>query len=357
MLSSLLITLVVISGLVVVHELGHFFTARRFGVTVYEFSVGFGPLLAQTERKGIKYSLRAVPLGGFCKIAGMDMALEGEAKEKARPGERVFYELPLYQKILIMLAGSVSNLFLAMLTFIFIAAAIGLPDQVEEKALIGFVEPKSPAFEAGLSAGDEIIEINGEPIQRWEDLGEIIQQSPGKPMLFKVRRGEHYFTKEIIPFYDPGIDGGRIGVMRAYTVKRLPLSQAVSYGVYSTAYGIKAIIVSVYQMIAGRERAEFLGPVGLVGAVDQARQSGLHFLFSMVTSISLFLGLFNLLPVPLPLLDGGWIVIFLIERLRRKEFSAEQKAMAQMVGMLFMVVFFLMITFGDIGSIIRRLTR
>ncbi len=357
MLSSLVITLVVISGLVVVHELGHFLAARRFGVTVHEFSVGFGPLLAQTERRGIKYSLRAVPLGGFCKIAGMDIALEGDPKEKPRPGERAFYELPLYQKILIILSGPLSNLLLAMVTFIFIAAAIGLPDQMEEKAIVGFVEPKSPAFEAGLSAGDEIVEINGMPIRRWEDLGEIIRQSPGRPLLFKVRRGEDYFTREITPFYDPGVEGGRIGVMRAYTVKRLPLPQAVSYGVYSTGYGIKAIVVSFYQMLAGRERAEFLGPVGLVGAVDQARQSGLHFLFSMVTSINLFLGLFNLLPVPLPLLDGGWITIFLIERLRRKEFSAEQKAMAQMAGLFFMMVLFLMITFGDIGSMIRRLTR
>jgi len=357
MLSSVLITILVISVLVVVHEFGHFFTARRFGVTVHEFSVGFGPLLAQKERQGIKYSLRAVPLGGFCKIAGMDIALEGEAKEKAKPGERVFYELPLYQKILIILAGPVNNLLLALLTFIFIAAVIGLPDQVEEKAVIGFVEPKSPAFEAGLSSGDEIVEINGEPVQRWEDLGEIVQQSPAEPMVFTVRRGENYFTKEITPFYDPAIGAGRIGIMRAYTVKRLPFLQAVSYGVYSTGYGIKAIIVSVYQMMAGRERAEFLGPVGLVGAVDQALQSGLHFLFSLVTSINLFLGLFNLLPVPLPLLDGGWIVILLLERLRGKEFSAEQKAVAQMVGMLVIMTFFLIITFGDIGSIIRRLTR
>src|SRR5690554_1900156 len=161
-------------------------------------------------------------------------------------------------------------------------------------------------------------------------------------------------SREITPFYDPSGGVGRIGIMQAYTVKRLPLHKAVPYGFASTWYGMRAVVISSYRIITGRERAGVFGPIGMVGFVDQARhQSGL--LLVMMTSINLFLALFNLLPLPLPLLDGGWIVILILERLRGKEFSPEQKGAAQMVGLLLMMVLFIMITFGDVGSIIRRL--
>jgi regulator of sigma E protease len=352
--SSIIYTILIIGLLVIVHELGHFLMARLFKVTAHEFSVGFGPLLFQREWGKVKYSLRAIPLGGYCKIAGMDIALEGEPGEKPNPGEFAFYELPLYRKILIILGGPVSNILLALLIFIFVAAAVGLPDRPEERPIIGFVEPKTPAFEAGLSSGDEIVEINGEPIQRWEEVVAIIHRSPLQPLEFKIKRGEEQFSREITPFYDPNGGVGRIGIMQAYTVKRLPLSKAVPYGFASTWYGMKGVVVASYRIITGQERAGFIGPVGMVGFVDQARhQSGL--LLFVMTSISLFLALFNLLPIPLPLLDGGWIVIFILERLRGKEFSPEQKGTAQMIGLLLMLVLFIMITSGDVGSIIRRL--
>lgn len=352
--SSFIYTILIISLLVIVHELGHFLMARLFKVTAHEFSVGFGPLLFQRKWRKVKYSLRAIPLGGFCKIAGMDIALEGEPGEQPNPGEFAFYELPLYKKILIILAGPVNNLLLALLIFILAAAVVGLPDRPEERPIIGFVEPKTPAYEAGFSSGDEIVEINGELIQSWEEVVARIHRSPLQPLEFKVKRGETYFSREITPFYDPAHGIGRIGIMQAYTVKRLPLHRAVPYGFASTWYGVKGIVVSLYKVALGQERAGFIGPIGMVGFVDQARhQSGL--LLFMMTSINLFLALFNLLPIPLPLLDGGWIVILILERLRGKEFSPEQKGAAQMVGLVLMLILFIMITFGDVGSIIRRL--
>lgn len=352
--SSVIYTVLIISLLVVVHELGHFLMARFFNVTAHEFSVGFGPLLFQRKWRKVKYSLRAIPLGGYCKIAGMDIALEGEKGEKPNPGERAFYELPLFKKILIILAGPLNNLLLALLIFILVAGVVGLPDRPEERSIVGFVEPKTPAYEAGLSAGDEIVEINGQAIQRWEEVVETIHDSPLQPLEFTIKRGEEYMSREITPFYDPSGGVGRIGIMQAYTVKRLPLHKAIPYGFSSTWYGVKGIVVALYRVIIGQERAGFIGPIGMVGFVDQARhQTGL--LLFMMTSINLFLALFNLLPIPLPLLDGGWIVILILERLRGKEFSPEQKGAAQMVGLLLMLFLFIMITFGDVGSIIRRL--
>ncbi len=353
-LATLPVFIILIGLLVLVHEFGHFFFARLFGVTVYEFAIGFGPVLTQKRRKGILYSLRAVPLGGFVKIAGMDIALEGEIERQS--GEKLFGELPLWKKITILFAGAFNNLILAMITFIFIAAVLGLPYQLQSnQAQIGFVEPKSPAYEAGLSSGDEILEINGEEINRWEQITKIIHNSPEKTLIFKVKRDDSIFTKEIKPSFDPSMDVGRIGILPAYIVKKLPFFEAVKYGISVTAYQVVAIPVSIFNMVRGKERAQFLGPIGMVGIIDQALKSSAYLFFSMVASFNLFLGIFNLLPIPLPLLDGGWIVIFIIEKLRRKEFSPEQKAAAQMIGLLIIMAFYLTVIFGDISSVLRRI--
>ena len=352
--STIPVFIILFGVLVVVHELGHFFFARLFGVTVYEFSVGLGPVLWQTKRQDILYSVRAIPFGGFAKVAGMEIALEGKTEPK--PGERLFSALPLGKKIMVLAAGSLNNLVLAMLTFIFIAAALGLPDQLQsDRALVGFVEPKSPAYEVGLSTGDEIVELNGQTINSWEELARIIHHSPQKKLIIKFQRGEEIFTREIIPVYDPALKAGRIGILPAYTVKRLPLGEAIRYGVGVTGYQLVALPVTIFKIILGQERAQFLGPIGMVGVVDQALKSGWYLFFTVFASFNLFLGIFNLLPIPLPLLDGGWIVLYLLERLRGREFTPEQKASAQMIGLLLIVTFYLAVIGGDLTSVLRRL--
>lgn len=352
--STIPVFIILFGVLVVVHEFGHFFFARFFGVTVYEFAVGLGPVIWQTERRGVLYSLRAIPFGGFAKVAGMEIALEGKAEPK--PGERLFRDLPVGKKVMVLAAGSLNNLVLAMLTFIFIAAVLGLPDQLQsERALVGFVEPKSPAWEAGLSAGDEIIELDGQKITRWEEVARLIHHSPEQKLKIKFRRGEETFTREITPFYDPALKAGRIGILPAYTVKRLPLWEAIRYGVRVTAYQLFAFPVTIVKILLGQELAQFLGPIGMVGVVDQALKSGWYLFFTMFASFNLFLGVFNLLPIPLPLLDGGWIVLYLLEHFRKKEFTPEQKANAQLIGLLLIAAFYLAVIGGDLTSVLRRL--
>lgn len=352
--STIPVFIILFGILVVVHEFGHFFFARLFGVTVYEFSVGLGPVLWQTKRHDILYSVRAIPFGGFAKVAGMEIVIEG--KDEKKPGERLFSALSLGKKIMILVAGSLNNLVVAMLTFVFIAAALGLPYQLQsDRALVGFVEPKSPAYEAGLSTGDEIIALNGQKIKSWEEITRIIHNSPREKLTIKFKRKEAIFTREIIPVYDSALKAGRIGILPAYAVKRLPLWEAICYGVGVTGYQLVALPVSIFKIMIGQERAQFLGPIGMVGVIDQALKSGLYLFFTMFASFNLFLGIFNLLPIPLPLLDGGWIVIYILEKLRGKEFTPEQKASAQMIGLLLIVTFYLAVIFSDITSVLRRL--
>jgi len=341
--------------IVLIHEGGHFFCARLFGVTVHEFAIGMGPAVFRTKRKGVVYSLRLIPFGGYVKVAGMEIVLEGKAA-KPQPGERLFRDLSYGKKILMMLSGPLSNILCALLTFIFIAAVLGLPTQLQsERAVIGFVEPNSPAYEAGLAAGDEIVAINGQPVTKWTQLAGLIHRAANQRLRIEFVRGGQHFVRELMPIYDATLEVARIGIYPAYAVEKLPWPAAVRYGVTITAQQLVAIPVSILRMLAGQMRPQFIGPIGMAGMIDQALKSGLYLFFTMVASFNLFLGIFNLLPIPLPLLDGGWIVIFLLEGLRGREFKAEHKIVAQVIGLVLIMAFYLTVVGADLNSMLRRL--
>lgn len=341
--------------IVLIHEGGHFICARLFGVTVYEFAIGYGPVVVRTKRKGVVYSLRLIPLGGFVKVAGMDLVLEGKAPTP-QPGEKFFSQLSCGRKILMILSGPLSNILCALLTFIFIAAVIGLPAQLQsDRPVVGFVEPNSPSYEAGLSAGDEIVAINGQPITQWTQLSSLIHQAANQKLRIEFKRAERHFVRELTPVYDDTLKVARIGIYPAYVMQKLSWPAAIRYGVTFTGQQMVAIPVSVVQMLTGRMRPQFIGPIGMVGMIDQALKSGFYLFFTLVASFNLFLGIFNLLPVPLPLLDGGWIVIYLLEWLRGREFKPEHKMVAQVIGLVLMMAFYFTVVSADLTSVLRRL--
>lgn len=356
------LTLILLNLLVVVHEFGHFITARKAGVRTPEFSLGFGPLLAKTLHNGVQYSLRAIPLGGFVKIAGMDMALEGDSAKEEPEAEEIPYKerfdsLKLWKKIGIIIAGPMNNLILAFLGFILMAIVIGVPVNVETaRTVIGTVELKSPAIEAGLQPGDQVLSINDKAVNKWEDLYKIINKSPGKSLKFVILRENKQYVRTIKPFLDPHYKVGRIGIGPPIIIKRVSLGKSITYGFKQGIYAFTAVIDALGRMIVGKERLNGLGPVGMVSAVQQATKSGSggYFLFYLFTMFNLFLGFFNLLPIPLPLLDGGWVTILIIEKLRGKSFTGEQKAVAQMIGMGLMLVLFVLITYSDIASQVKQ---
>jgi len=341
--------------MVLIHESGHFLAARWCGVTVHEFAVGMGPVLARRRKNGVLYTIRALPLGGFVKMAGTELVLEGEPAPK-KPGEKLFSELSCGRKILIILSGPLNSLLCALLAFIFSAAVLGLPAQLQnDRAVVGFVEPNSPAYEAGLAVGDEIIALNGQAISSWTQLSAGLRKAaPGK-LKMVIKRAEQIFVRELTPVFDPALQTARLGLYPVYTVKKLPWPEAVRYGLNVTGRQLVAIPVSMVQMLTGRVKPQFVGVIGMAGAVDQALKSGAYLFFTLVASVNLFLGAFNLLPIPLPLLDGGWIVIYLLEWLRKKEFKPEHKAAAQAIGVVFIMAFYLTVVYNDLVSVLRRL--
>lgn len=350
----MVLLLIVLSVLVIVHEFGHYIMARLFGVKVLEFSVGFGPSLAKTVRGGTQYSLRGIPLGGFVKLAGMEMAVEGESPAIADDDPRSLRAQPAWKKALIVTAGPLFNLILTALTFIIAFSAVGIPRALETKSIIGFVDPKTPGYEAGLTAGDRVVALNGQPVKLWTDVAKGVRASKGKPVTFTIRRADRELTRTMTPFYDPDTKGYRLGIYPKYLFQRLSLGKSIVLGVkyvYWTGLGLVQLLIRAAH---GKARVALSGPIGAVGMLGQSIQAGPWWFLQMVASINLFLALFNLLPIPLPLLDGGWVVIYFLEGIRRKEFTAEQKAAAQVFGLLLLATFFLFITYGDVLSGIRR---
>lgn len=196
-LNSIWLAILLLNIVVAVHEFGHYLAARACGVKVHEFSIGFGPLVGKFNRKGIQYSLRWVLLGGYCKIAGMDIALEGEPEQTPVPQEQLFYYKPLRQKLLILAAGPFFNLFMAVLVLFGTAAFIGLPGTTAN-ALVYQVTQGSPAYNAGIQKGDQIVALNRNSIQGTE-IAKIIGKSGGKPLQVTVRRNNQLLDKEITP--------------------------------------------------------------------------------------------------------------------------------------------------------------
>ncbi len=347
-------TLLLLSFLVVVHEFGHFITARMFGVKVYEFSVGFGPLIAKFNWRGVQYSFRWILLGGFCKIAGMDIALEGESEDPPVEPKESFNYLALWKKVVVIAAGPVFNLILAMILIFTMAAFVGLPSSIKSPApIIEQATPGSPAFEAGLKPGDRIVAIEREPVKVWQDISKLVAKSKGRTITLTIERKNQIIEKKLTPFYNSIEKRYLIGISPVPNYERTSIGQAAKIAVVYTKDFIGQFLKSFGQIIAMAFKGGVMGPIGMVTVIEQSGGLPLYHLFFLLIQISLFLFLFNMLPIPLPLLDGGWIVILLLERLFRKEFSAQQKAAAQMIGLMAMLVLGVMVTYNDILRVIK----
>lgn len=358
-LNSIWLTVLLLSILVVVHEFGHFIMARLFGVKVYEFSIGFGPLIGKIFKNDIQYSFRWFLLGGFVKIAGLDIALEGEEKEGTSETESIktFQDVSLLQKIAVIAAGPVFNIILTIILVFVTAAFVGVPAKIKnEEPVIEQALPGTPAFTAGLRPGDRLVEINNEPVKVWSDIPRLVNKFEGKTLDVKILRNDKYFNRQITPIYNPEYKSYLIGIDRPVIYERMSVGKAFTAAFSYTWDLISATVKTFSMLFTGKVKVNdgFMGPLGMVTVMEQNTQLPLYHTMILAAQISLFLGMFNLLPIPLPLLDGGWIVILLLEKLLHREFTAEQKAAAQMVGLSIVLVLGVMIAYSDIIRSIQR---
>lgn len=326
------VSFVVVFGTIVLfHELGHFAVAKAFGVRVFEFSIGIGPVLTAFRRKGTQYSLRILPLGGFVKLAGMDPALTSE-DEVSPDDARNFNARPLWQRMLIIAAGPLMNFLLAFLLIAGYYMTVHVPPTVTR------VNPGSPAQVAGLEPGDVIVSVDGQKTESAEEVIRLVQPNAGNPLTLAVQREKVLHEVTVTPQLDPDAGVGLLGIeIRSHP--RLGFVTSVTRAAGDTWRGTVGIVQAIGQMVTGRSEVDLRGPIGIITITGEAARQGIDALITLAIGLNLNLGLLNLLPIPV--LDGGWLVLLGLEGLRGRPLEPEQRGLAQFVGLV--IIFLLMI--------------
>jgi len=337
---SIAIAIVAIGILIALHELGHFWAARLMGMKVERFSVGFFfPILKWTSKKsGIVYQVGAVPLGGFVQIKGMN-----PFEEDAFEDPQSYQMKPAWKRAVVILAGPVANFVIAFGLYFGLGMA-GLPEEVDE-AGVGNVISGAPAEEAGLLAGDRILEVEGEAVSTWGGLVERLQANPGVEIELLVARGEERLTVPITPRDDNGV--GRIGIYQPTRLIHLGPWTAAKASFNKCVSLIRDTVVGLAGMIAGTEKdVSPVGPVGIVRMAAAALNTGANHFFSLMAYLSVMLFMFNMFP--LPALDGGRGIFLLYEVVTRKRVNKKVDAVVNTVGFFLLIGLLLLITFKEI---------
>ena len=335
---TILACIFVFGILVTVHEFGHFITAKLTGMKVEEFSIGFGPTIYQQQEGETLYSLRMLPLGGYNKIAGMD-------PDDPEDPERGFNSKPVSSRMLVILAGSLMNIFLPVLIFFGLFLAFGM-DVPENKPVLGQIIEGYPAEQSGLKEGDRILSINGKPVHEWLDIRKNIADSGMQPIPFEIQRDKEKLTITVTPGVNPETGKPFIGVVSSLKNVRLTPVQAVVASVTATKNIIKNMYASLYHMVTGKTKAEFSGPVGVAKMAGEVAHKGFDRLMQFTAMLSLNLAIINLLP--LPALDGGHFLILLIEAVTGHKLGKTAMQNIQKVGVAMILALTIFATFKDL---------
>jgi regulator of sigma E protease len=344
---AILAAVLAVSLLVIVHEAGHFFAARRFGMRVERFSVGFGPVVAAFRRGETEFAISALPLGGYVRIAGM---AAGDAVEPGDP--RAYANQAAWRRFLVILAGPAMNYLAAVAIAAVLLATVGLraPDPA---ARVGVLVPGMPGAEAGLQPGDRIVAVGGTPVETFTDLVGQLRGHPGERILLEIERGEPAVRMSIpvTPKDDGGV--GRVGFSQAQVVVRRGPLAAIAEGVARTNAGAGAQLAAFGGLFSGRQKAELSGPVGIAQELVRGARQGAEPFLALVWTISIVLAILNLLPWPA--LDGGRLVFLLWEIVTRRRVNERVESFVHFAGMIALVVLILAVTvFKDFARLLGR---
>jgi len=349
-MNSVLAFILVLGPLIFIHEFGHFLCAKLFGIRVLKFSLGFGPKVFGKTVGDTEYLLSAFPLGGYVKMYGESPSEEVASNEESFS----FSHKPLWQRFLVVLSGPLFNLVFAVLLFCAIFAAMGLPQPVKE-ARIGYVTSGSPAEQAGLKADDLIVSIGNTPAETWENVSKLIRLSEGKPVTLVIKRLEETLTIVAQPKLeqDKNIFGEVIdtrymlGIRVADEIVDISAGEAIKAGTLHTWNLIKITLLGVVKIIQKVVPASELGgPIRIAQIAGQQMQAGWVNLIHFAGLLSVSLGILNLFPIPI--LDGGHLVFFAVEAIRRKPLSVETRERLQMIGLILLASLMLFVFYNDL---------
>ena len=345
MILTVISAIFVFGLLVLVHEFGHFITAKLTGMRVDEFAIGFGPQLFKTRRGETVYSLRAIPLGGFNDIAGMDSS-DNPA------GERGFCEKPVFSRMVVILAGAAFNFLLPIILFFGIYATVGIGKPAPEPILGNVIEGKA-ADVAGLRAGDKILKIDGEVVTSWASFTEKLKAvAPEQAVAIEYERNSTVSEVSVTPEYNEQAKRALIGVQSSIVYEPQTLSNALILSVTQTKDILVMMLNALVDIFKAPSNAEVTGPIGIAQMAGQVAESGFIPLLNFAALLSLNLGIINLLPVPA--LDGGHFVNLAIEAVRGKSLSPKALMYTQRAGVALLLLLTLAVTTNDIVNVILK---
>jgi len=356
MLFTTIVFFCILSILVLVHEFGHFFVARKNGVAVEEFGLGFPPRIFGIKKGETIYSINWIPLGGFCKIKGEN----GDDKE----GTDSFGSKKVWQRALILAAGVLMNFILAAV-LLAIGFVVGMPEAIngedmgsakikDAKIEIVQILEGSPAGNAGLAPGDAILSIDGQKIEQIAGIQEYIDTKINNPIKIIVSREGTELEKEVTPIVleETGKGGVGIGLLKSGIVS-YPWYIAPWKGLEGAVFFTKEIVLAFYELlknliITQKVSVDLSGPVGIAVLTGQVARMGFVYVLQFTALLSLNLAVINFLPFPA--LDGGRILFLIIEKIRRRPVSQKIENVIHNVGFLLLMCLVVLITYRDIAK-------
>lgn len=350
-LITLLILFIILSVIIIVHEFGHFIAAKKGGVYIDEFSLGMGPQLLKYKPKKSEttYSLRAFPIGGF-----VSMAEKEDPSNKAIKKNQVLENKSFGRKLLVLINGILFNCFLAIFLFFVSGLLYGRPvsEPVINKVVGGMAAEK-----AGLESGDKILEVNGVKINTWDDF--LLEASAKKlkdEYIFKVEKSNGDIKEyNLIPEVQE-VEGQEVkvfGIQSSGTTYYKGFKNAVIYAFEGFYTNFKTIFKILGNLFTGEVPVKSLsGPVGIYSLVDSVKSQGLNTLLYLTAYLSINVAIINLIPIPV--FDGGRVLILLIEKITRKKSSENLEAILNYVGFALMILLMLYVTFNDIIRLVVK---
>lgn len=360
--------------MIAIHEFGHFSAAKLFGIRVNQFAIGMGPVIWKKQGKETLYSLRAIPMGGFCQMEGEDAASDDE---------RSFGKAAWWKRFLVVIAGATLNIVLGFVIFLILQAPVS---EVNTTVIDG-IDQTTNLSGSAFAPGDEIVKLDNTTIHIYEDLRFFLDRVTDKPVEVTARRGGETITQTITPvkqdivytYTQDTVDVrilhngtevdhqthsapdtaeyqdyvGKSGTQTSYILGFVPKAQpmtfttAISRAFYLTIYNIKIVYISLYELIRGNVPAsQVSGPVGIISVIGQASQMDWTVLFNLVGLLTVNLGIMNLLPIPA--LDGCKLLIILIEAITRRRLPPEKEGIITLIGFALLIMVLIWATYNDV---------
>lgn len=348
MFLTVLAVLIVLSPIVIIHEFGHYIACRLTGIRVKEFSFGFGKILWHKKVGYTDYQIRLIPFGGFVEPAGPMFHPEG-AEEGPKPYE--FAAKPWYSKFFMVVNGALFNYLLAALIFGVLIYIKGMPetDITKIPAVVGTVAEGYPVEKLDMKPGDLILSVNGKAISHWKDLTDTLAARQEKDVTLTYKRGEETLSATVKnDDFNPKYPN-TLGITVEAVYNPVAWWEAAGLGFYQCYYWTKMSLSSLAESFTKKKAPELAGPIGIVNVIHQSvHRSLLDFVF-LIALLSVAVGMFNLFPIPI--LDGGYALVYLWEGLTKKLPTEKTLNIAVNIGMYILILLVIYASYSDIKRI------